>query len=136
LPELPVSHRAAYAHGQRSGAEGAAAKELVRNLGPWFECLVWVRQWGVWPSGEDWPAFYAWRGALGERRSLEIAPGHRFDASEGEVMRELVQLVMENAWDADVLCVVDGRADRVGARISHDEWFEILGSSSARIPAG
>ena len=39
----------------------------------------------------------------------------------------LLTLVMENAWDADVLCSVRGRADKVRARISHDEWFELLG---------
>jgi hypothetical protein len=36
---------------------------------------------------------------------------------------------MENAWDADVLCSVRGRADKVRARISHDEWFELCGAS-------
>lgn len=34
---------------------------------------------------------------------------------------------MENAWDADLLCSVSGRADVMWAHVSHDEWFEILG---------
>jgi hypothetical protein len=48
------------------------------------ECLVWVTAWGIWGSGEDWPAFYAWRGAQNEQRSLEKAPGHRFVPEEIE----------------------------------------------------
>jgi hypothetical protein len=80
----------------------------------------------VWPSGEDWPQFYAWRGALGERRSLEKAPGHRFDPGETLLLAALLKVIMENAWDADVLCSVRGRADKLRARISHDEWFELL----------
>ena len=128
LPELPSTHRAAYADGRRSGREGAAAEELIAGLGSWDECVVWIRLWGVWPSGEDWPQFYTWRGALGERRPLETAPGHRF-SGETFHLAALLQLVMQNAWDADVLCSVRGRADKVRARISHDEWFELFGSS-------
>jgi len=127
LPELPSTHRAAYADGRRSGREGAAAEDLIAGLGSWDECVVWIRLWGVWPSGEDWPQFYAWRGALGERRSLETAPGHRFESGETLLLAALLTVVMENAWDADVLCSVRGRADTVRARISHDEWFELLG---------
>jgi hypothetical protein len=82
----------------------------------------------VWPSGEDWPQYYAWRGALGERRSLETAPGHQFDRGETLILAGLLKLIMENAWDADILCSVRGRADKVRGRISHDEWFELLGS--------
>jgi hypothetical protein len=63
----------------------------------------------VWPSSEDWPAFYAWRGALGERRSLEKAPAHRFVSGEVELLGELLTLAMENAWDADVARWTAGR---------------------------
>ena len=131
LPNLPAVHRAAYAHGERSGDEETAASDLVARLGSWSQCIVWIRQWGVWASGEDWPAFYGWRGRLNERRSLDIAPEHLFDSGEKRLLVQLLTLIMENAWDAHILCAVEGRADRVGARISHDEWFEILGSPTA-----
>ena len=131
LPQLPSRHRVAYANGRRSGREEAAAEELIAGLGSWDECLVWIRLWGVWPSGEDWPQFYAWRGGLGERRSLETAPGHRFDRDETLLLAALLTLIMENAWDADVLCSVRGRADKVRAKISHDEWFELFGQPAA-----
>lgn len=128
LPDLPEAYQATYACGQRSGQERDAANELVQRLGSWDECLVWVRLWGVWASGEDWPKFYAWRGRHGERRSLYVAPAHRFEPHERDLLVELVTLVMENAWDADVLCVSDERADRILGRISHDEWFAIHGA--------
>ena len=131
LPDLPSKYRAEYANGRRSGREGLAAEDLVARLGRWDECLVWIKLWGVWASGEDWPQYYAWRGGLGERRSLETAPGHRFDWGESLLLVALLTLIMENAWDADVLCSVRGRADKVRATISHDEWFELFGQ-----PAG
>jgi hypothetical protein len=65
LPPLPVIYNGVYAQGRRSGEEGKAAADLVNRLGAWQECVVWVREWGVWPSGEDWPTFYAWRGGAG-----------------------------------------------------------------------
>jgi hypothetical protein len=133
LPRLRSTYRAVYGQGSRSGLENAAAQELVSRLGPWDECLLWIREWGVWPSGEDWPTFYAWRGVRKERRSIEKAPGHRFKPDERTELVELVTLVMENAWDADLMCSVSGRADVMWAHVSHDEWFEILGMPSGNL---
>jgi hypothetical protein len=93
---------------------------------PWDECVVWIRNWGIWPSSEDWPRYYAWRGGLGECRSLQVAPGHRFELAEQDLLTELVARIMENGWDADVLCSRSGRADRLRGKICHDEWYEIL----------
>jgi hypothetical protein len=127
LPELKSLARKAYAMGRRSGREGVAARDLIAGLGSWDECLVWITSWGVWPSGEDWPRFYAWRGALSERRSLNVAPGHRFDSGEFVLLAELLELIMQNAWDADILCSRNGRADGLRGKISHDEWYQLLG---------
>lgn len=131
LRDLESHPPKAYAQGSRSGREADAAAELVAALGEWDECLVWITLWGVWPSSEDWPEFYAWRGSRGERRSLRKAPGHLFDRSELTALAHLVELVMKNAWDADILCSRGGRADRVRARVSHDEWYQVLSSPSA-----
>ena len=125
LRESETRSRGTYAEGRRSGREPAAAADLLAQLGPRDECLVWIRGWGIWSSGEDWPEFYAWRGASGERRSLEKAPGHRFEGGEEELLTQLLTLIMQNAWDADVVCATRGRMNGVFARISHDEWYEI-----------
>jgi hypothetical protein len=128
LPELEPHPPRVYAHGRRSGLEAADARDLVDALGTWDECLVWITLWGVWGSGEDWPEYYAWRGSLGERRSLDVAPGHRFDRDEVALLTQLLELVMKNAWDADILCSRDRSASQLRAKISHDEWYQLLGS--------
>lgn len=130
LPELEPHARRTYADGRRSGREADAARDLIAGLGSWDECLVWITGWGVWPSGEDWPKFYGWRGALGERRSLNVAPGHRFDRGDVPLLFELLTLIMENAWDADILCSRHGRADCLRAKISHDEWYQLFGGDT------
>ena len=132
LPDWPVVHHGTYAHGSRSGEERAAAEDLVRALEPWDECLVWINGWGVWPSGENWPQFYSWRGARDEKRSLEVAPGHRFDRDEGELLTELLTLIMENAWDTEILCSRAATAEIVRGTISHDEWYEVRGAPDSR----
>jgi hypothetical protein len=136
LPDPPSLYRREYANGRRSGHEQIAADDLIKGLGPWDECLVWVKAWGVWPSSEDWPRFYTWRGAVGERRSLEVAPGHRFARNEATLFAQLLALIMENAWDADILCSRGGRADDTRGKISHDEWYEILKSADRGNAAG
>jgi hypothetical protein len=107
------------------GQESQVAAWCVGALGHWDECLLWVTLWGAWPSSENWPAYYRTRGIQGERRSLQIAPGHLFASTEAELLWQFVLLVLENAWDAHILPARAGK--RVGKRVfvSHDEWVEV-----------
>jgi hypothetical protein len=132
LPDLQPQRKMEYAYGRRSGREAAAARDLVADLGTWDECLVWITLWGVWASGEDWREFYAWRAVHDERRDLKTAPGHLFNATEVPLLTNSVELVMTNAWDAHIICSRNGRADGLRAKISHDEWYEIIGSLPPR----
>jgi hypothetical protein len=122
-----LSHvaRTQYASGQRSGREGAVAARCVRALGEWDECLLWITQTGIWSSSEDWPAYYAMRGARGERRSIENAPGHCFEDGEEAPLTQFLTAVMENGWDAYVMPAVRGAETGVRLRISHDEYVEL-----------
>jgi hypothetical protein len=124
-PHLVHAKRATYARGHRSGREWAVAAACVQALGRWDECLLWVRGWGVWPSSEDWPAYYALRGARGERRSLEKAPGHLFTPAEQELLATFLTQVMQNGWDAEVLPVGSKPPATKRVHVSHDEWLEI-----------
>ena len=114
-----------YAEGERSGREPAVAAAAVRALGAWDECLAWLTGWGVWASGEDWPRFYAWRGAHGERRSLEAAPGHLFAAGEAAELEGLLTHILENGWDATLLPARGGAPTDRRVVASHDEWIDV-----------
>jgi len=124
-PTLVHRKRATYARGGRSGREWAVAAACVSALGHWDECLLWVRSWGIWPSSEDWPAYYALRGAHGELRSLDKAPGHLFIRSEGELLATFLIQVMQNGWDADVVAASSKLRTPNRVQVSHDEWLEI-----------
>lgn len=75
----------------------------------------------MWPSGENWPAYYGLRGAQSEKRSLDKAPGHLFAGNDRGLFVRFLAQGMENAWDADVLIVP--KIKRL--HVSHDEWVEL-----------
>ena len=124
-PRLPHQSRRTYASGGRSGREADVAADAVSALGDWDECVLWVTLVGIWASGEDWPAYYALRGAEGERRSLEKAPGHWFGADERPKLRQFLTAVLENGWNAAVIPGRQGETTDVRLSISHDEWIAL-----------
>lgn len=129
-PRLSHAARVKYADGDRSGREPAVAAACVAALPPWDECLLWVTLVGVWSSTEDWPTYYAMRGEQGERRSLDIAPGHWFGADGQEQLVAFLTRVLENGWDAYVLPSWRGSRTAARVRVSHDEWVELQSETS------
>lgn len=113
------------------GQERDVAALAAAALGEWDECLLWVTLWGIWGSSEDWPTYYAARGTMGEKRSLEQAPGHVFERQDRAAFEEFLRLVMENAWDASVVPVNDGKSTGRRMKVSHDEFVEVLSSADS-----
>ena len=124
---LTASSRVVYAPAGRSYREGEIADVIIEALGVWQECLLWVKQVGVWASDEDWPKYYAARGERGERLSLDEKPAHLFRSSDLGDLHLFVTLTLENSWDAHILPVVDDRCDR-RMWLSHDGWAKIHSS--------
>jgi hypothetical protein len=108
------------------GQEAEVATAVVDALGEWDECLLWIEEWGIWPSSEDWPKYYAERGAHGERRTLDKAPGHLFSRDQRPDLLRFLQLVLENAWEAQVLPVAGDRSNGRRAHVSHDEFVDVF----------
>jgi hypothetical protein len=108
-----------------SSARPQFVRACLDALGEWDECLLWITQTGVWPSSEDWPAFYALRGQLGEKRSVEIAPGQLFSRNEEATLECFVVAVVANAWDAYILPVAGDLPTDRRLFLSHDEWAEV-----------
>ena len=131
-PDPAFTHRKQiqYAFGRRSGREAEFGTACIQALGEWDECLLWVTQWGVWPSGEDWPRYYAARGRRDMRLSLRDAPGHWFGQGEKADLLEFFTMVLEFAWDAYVLPVHAVSGTGVRVEISHDEWLEVQSATT------
>ena len=130
---LPVSSgerlRETFTFGSSSGLAGAEAARVARRcvsaLDAWDETLLWITGWGVWPSSEDWPTYYAARGGKGERRSLDVTPGHLFHGRERGACEAFLAVVLANGWDAHLLAAMEGSVHR-RAFVSHDQWVQVI----------
>lgn len=100
---------------------------IERQLRPWSRCLVWVSDWGIWPSSENWHLYYKLRPDSQANCLIEDAPAHLLLLHEAPDLVSLVQLVLGFGWDAHILTT----EDYARVFISHDEWIEFAFKSAA-----
>ena len=84
--------------------------------------LLWVTEWGIWPSSENWHLYYKLRQTYGDQRLLHETPGHLFLEHEAEDLASFLQIAMLNGWGGYVLT----RANYVNAFFSHDEYINFF----------
>lgn len=129
-PRLTHSARIVFAPSGSEGLEPKVAGACLNAIRPWESCLLWIREWGIWPSSEDWPAFYEARGARGERYSLHEKPGHLFGSTDQADLPVFLDLVLRQGWGGHLLPLRGGRIDR-RIWVSHDGWVELYTSEPA-----
>jgi hypothetical protein len=84
--------------------------------------LLWITEWGLWPSSENWHLYYKLRHTYGDQRLLHEAPGHLFLEHEAEDLGTFLQIAMLSGWGGYVLM----QADYVNAFFSHDEYIDFF----------
>jgi hypothetical protein len=82
--------------------------------------LLWITQWGIWPSSENWHLYYKLRQGYGDQRLLDEAPGHVFLKHESEDLASFLQLAIMHAWEGYLFT----ETDYVTTFISHDEYVD------------
>jgi hypothetical protein len=87
--------------------------------------LLWVTEWGIWPSSENWQLYYKLRQTYGDFQLLQDAPGHLFLEYESEDLGTFLQLAMLCGWGGYVLT----EANYVNAFFSHDEYLDFFTST-------
>jgi len=81
------------------------------------EVLVWVTDWGVWPSGEHPPLAEAARRGFGAERPMHETPGHLARSGDDDAALGVLCMAVLFLWDCWVL-PADGRP---AVFVSHDE---------------
>lgn len=85
------------------------------------DLLIWVTEWGVWPSGERMHIFDRFRRSYDETRDIAHAPAHLLPSDEYEDGLSILTLAVLFLWDCYVL-----RASGDGFLFfSHDEYGSI-----------
>jgi hypothetical protein len=79
--------------------------------------ILWITNFGVFPSCQNLPLFYGYRNSLNELRSLADAPGHVFERHERDEFCSILNMCVIFFWDfliadTDATCLVS---------VSHDE---------------
>jgi hypothetical protein len=91
--------------------------------------LLFVTEWGIWPSSENWHLCYKLRQSYGDNRSLHEAPGHLFLEHESEDLASFLQISILKGWGGYVL----SEADYVNAFFSHDEYIDFFSERSENL---
>lgn len=91
--------------------------------------LLWVTEWGIWPSSENWHLYYKLRRTYGDQRSLQETPGHLFLEHEAEDLASFLQIAMLNGWGGYVLT----QANYMNAFFSHDEHIDFFAEHDQNI---
>jgi hypothetical protein len=81
------------------------------------EALVWLSEWGVWPSGERPHLFTRLRASYGETRPLIEAPAQVFGRDEHDDLVSFVTLGVLFLWDVYVVL-----PRGIAVHYSHDEY--------------
>jgi len=118
----PHSYRVAYPK-VNYGIYGLAHR-IAYSLLEREPTLLWITEWGIWPSSENLHLYYRLRRSYGNSDLLEEAPGHLFLGFETEDLASFLQLSMLNGWGGYVLT----HANYVNAFFSHDECVDFTAS--------
>jgi hypothetical protein len=86
--------------------------------------LLWITEWGVWPSSENMRLFDLVRGSFGESRQVHEANGHLFGRGDEGILECLLDCVLYFSWDAWLF----DEKSRSAVRMSHDEYLEFYES--------
>jgi hypothetical protein len=95
---------------------------IASNLCYREPALLWISEWGIWPSTENWHLYYRLRQSYGDHRLLHEAPGHLFMNYELEDLATMLEVAMLNGWGGYVLT----QANYVNVFFSHDEYVDFL----------
>jgi hypothetical protein len=98
------------------------ARWIASSLTYRMPTLLWITEWSIWPSSENWHLYYALRHSHGNRTLLHEALGHLFLDYETEDLASFLQTAMLNEWGGYVLT----QADYVNGFFSHDEYIDFF----------
>ncbi len=102
---------------------------IARELTHRRPTLLFLTEWGVWPTSENWHLYYKLRQTYGDSRQLQDAPGHLFLEHEAEDLASFLQLSMLNGWGGYVLT----EANYTNAFFSHDEYIDFFAERSVNL---
>jgi len=115
-----------FSHSFRITGDSGTKTNISRAIGALVtnysgESLLWINEYGIWPSCEDFNLFDGFRRSLGEKEPVYIRPGHLFCVEDIDNIQSIIAMVLYFVWGA--LIVTESKD--IIVRISHDEYIDI-----------
>jgi hypothetical protein len=129
LPDTADSSTRQFPYPARLGGLCFAAQWIAAEQTYRSPALLWITDWGTWPSSENWHLYYKLRQSYGDQRLLEEAPGHLFLGYETEDLASFLQLAMLNGWDGYLFT----EANYVNLRFGHEEYLYFYADEEAHL---
>lgn len=115
-----------------SGVKTALSRAITSSMyGMDDDCMLWIREYSIWPSSEDWTLFEGFRRSLGENSPLREKPGHLASRDDADRLRSLLAMVLYFVWGA----VLIGAKSRVVVTVSHDEVMDVFAPNTQSVPS-
>jgi hypothetical protein len=108
------------------------AGALTRWFGDFDPAVLWVTEYGIWPSSENLHLYYSLRQFLGDHRPISEAPGHIFVKHEQAELTTFLHILLEFGWG----CLLFKYPQTSCVIISHDEWMQFLSECDLAEVAG
>jgi hypothetical protein len=132
LKSIPLSYsECEFSTPKDSGEKVALARLLVKIFASLksTEIILYISEWGIWPSSENMEIFDSYRLAKGETRTLEEAPIHRFASANDPTLLGLLCLALYFIWGVELF----NSEGKCLFSLNHDEWFEIRTSNPSAL---
>jgi hypothetical protein len=98
------------------------ARWIATSLAHQRPALLWITEWGIWPSSENWHLYYKLRQSYSDQQLLHEAPGQLFLELETEDLASFLQVAMLSGWGGYLLTDLN----YVNAFFSHDEYIDFF----------
>jgi len=128
IPDFAISH--SFKITDDSGTKtniSRAIGTLVTNYS--YESLLWINEYGIWPSCEDVNLFNGFRRSLGENEPIYIKPGHLFRIEDIDNIQSIIAMILYFVWGAFIIT----ESKDIVIRISHDEYIDIYSNEDIDI---
>jgi hypothetical protein len=105
-----------------SGKKVCISQALCSFFNNEEEGLLWINEYGIWPSSENWDLFDGYRKSIDVTEPLWIKPGHIFSPRDIVIVKSLLSMVLFFYWGA----ILVPSSKKFVMEISHDEVIRMF----------
>jgi hypothetical protein len=112
-----------------SGKKTAISAMLCSFFKKEQESLLWINEYGIWPSSEDGNLFAGFRKSLGISESLFEKPGHVFSMQDNISIKSILCMVLYFCWGAFI--IPGSKAFCI--KVTHDEQLVVFAENKSTL---